>query len=60
MESAIKVKKLEVIVASSAGTCFGVEMAIDLAEQKRKPGRHGVAKEKKVEHDRVADRHSRP
>ncbi len=28
---------LEVIVARSAGTCFGVEAAIDLAEQHRKP-----------------------
>ena len=37
MEAATKAKQLEVIVASSAGTCFGVEMAIDLAEQKRKP-----------------------
>lgn len=28
---------LEVIVARSAGTCFGVEAAIDLAEEHRKP-----------------------
>ena len=28
---------LEVIVASSAGTCFGVEMAIALAEKEQKP-----------------------
>lgn len=28
---------LEIIVARSAGTCFGVEAAIDLAEQHRQP-----------------------
>ncbi|HET9886029.1 MAG TPA: hypothetical protein VFR10_00860, partial [bacterium] len=28
---------LEVIVARSAGTCFGVEDAIEMAEQKRQP-----------------------
>lgn len=30
-------QSLEVIVARSAGTCFGVEAAIDLAEEHRKP-----------------------
>ncbi len=30
-------ESLEVIVARSAGTCFGVEAAIDLAEKHRKP-----------------------
>ncbi|MDP6354668.1 MAG: 4-hydroxy-3-methylbut-2-enyl diphosphate reductase [Planctomycetota bacterium] len=29
--------KLEVIVASSAGTCFGVEAAIEIAENQKKP-----------------------
>lgn len=28
---------LEITIARSAGTCFGVEMAIDLAEEKRQP-----------------------
>ncbi|MBI2191080.1 MAG: 4-hydroxy-3-methylbut-2-enyl diphosphate reductase [Planctomycetes bacterium] len=30
-------RTLEVVVASSAGTCFGVEAAIDIAEQQKKP-----------------------
>ena len=29
--------ELEVIVARSAGTCFGVEAAIDIAERERRP-----------------------
>lgn len=32
-----KTEQLEVIVARSAGTCFGVEAAIELAEQHRQP-----------------------
>lgn len=30
-------RRLEVILAHSAGTCFGVQAAIDIAEDKRKP-----------------------
>lgn len=37
MENKAQNSSLEVIVARSAGTCFGVEAAIDLAEQHRKP-----------------------
>lgn len=33
----VSAASLEVVVARSAGTCFGVEAAIELAEQKRKP-----------------------
>ena len=35
--SSIKSNTLEVIVARNAGTCFGVEAAIELAEHERKP-----------------------
>ena len=37
MHSETVSQTLEVIVASSAGTCFGVEMAIDLADKVQKP-----------------------
>ncbi|MBF0493414.1 MAG: 4-hydroxy-3-methylbut-2-enyl diphosphate reductase [Deltaproteobacteria bacterium] len=36
-EPTLEVPVLEVIVAKSAGTCFGVEAAIELAETHRKP-----------------------
>lgn len=37
MRSAATLNVLEVIVASSAGTCFGVEAAIEIAEREQKP-----------------------